>query len=216
MSDKLKVWLVIILLASTGVLSFTIPAVKYEGTGFISRLKMPSTLANWKGVDVSEKLNVSLGEGPYSFISDIIAYQYVNERGDKLLFIILDAGNFHDPKVCFTGAGYKINETYDTKFDISGRTLNAHTLLTEKGGENFISYYWIVIDKNIAGKWIEHKLKQLFFSLFNKKRVGLMIRMDISVAEVNIDDAMTIAEDFIIRLRRGLPQEEADYIFGEY
>lgn len=216
MNYKFRAWIVILFLISASVLSFAFPKAKYEGTGFISKLKVPLILINWVGEDVSKELNVKPGEGIFNFISEVLAYQYINKQGEKLLFIILDAGNFHHPNVCFTSAGYKIKELEDKEFNVMGRTLKTHTLFTEKGKDNFLSFYWIVIDKNIAHEWVEQKLKQLYFSLLNKQRVGLMVRIDIPTTEDNIRDAMTIAEDFIINLSKTIPQEKAGYIFGKY
>lgn len=213
---KLKTWIVILLLALAVIFSFAFPRAKYEGTDFIRKLKIPFVLSNWVGEDISPKLNIKPGEDIFNFISDFIVYQYVNKQGETLIFIILDAGNFHHPKVCFTGAGYKIRELDDTEFNIRGDTLRIHTLFTEKGKENFLSFYWIVIDKNVAHEWIEQKLKQLYFSLFNKKRVGLMVRIDIPTTKDNIKNSMTIAKDFISNLNKALYNNEADYIFGQH
>ena len=168
------------------------------------------------GEDIGPKLNIKPGEDIFNFISDFLAYQYVNKQGETLTFIILDAGDFHHPKVCFTSAGYKIKELNDTEFNITGRTLKTHTLFTEKGNETFLSFYWIVIDKNVTHEWIEQKLKQLYFSLFNKKRVGLMVRIDIPTTKDNIKNSMTIAKDFISNLNKALYNNEADYIFGQH
>src|SRR4030067_3075748 len=194
MSYKLKTWIVILVLTSAAILSFAFPKAKYEGTGFILKLEIPFVLSNWVGKDVGPKLNIKPDEDLFNFISDFLAYQYVNKQGETLTFIILDAGDFYHPKVCFSSAGYKIKEMDDTEFNITGRTLKTHTLFTEKGNETFLSFYWIVIDKNVTHEWIEQKLKQLYFSLFNKKRVGLMVRIDIPTTKDNIKDAMNIAE----------------------
>jgi EpsI family protein len=216
MSYSLRFWIVVLLFVFAVILSFASPKIKYEGMDFLSKLKIPLTLTNWEGKEVSEELNINPGEGVFNFISDVIAYQYVNKEGKNLVFIILDAGNFHDPKVCFTYAGYKIKEMNDTKFNIASSPLKVHTIFTKKSGGDFLSFYWIVIDKNIAHEWIEQKLKQLYFSLFNKKRVGLMVRIDIPATEDDIGSAVAITEDFLDNLSKVLPQEESEYIFGKH
>ncbi len=216
MREKLKIWIVVLLLTSAGILSFAFPQHKYEGTGFIANIKTPLAFGEWRGVDVSKELNVNLGEDIFNFISDILAYQYVNNEGKKLLFIILDAGNFHNPKVCFTSAGYEIRELDDIELNIAGHYLKSHALFTKKGHEEFLSFYWIVIDKNVAHGWIEQKVKQLYFSLFNKKRVGLMVRIDIPATKNNINDAQIIAEDFIGNLVKRLSRDDVAYILGIY
>ncbi|MBI4707233.1 MAG: EpsI family protein [Candidatus Omnitrophica bacterium] len=214
MNYKLREWIVVILLILTVTLSFAFPKITYEGAGFIPKLRIPISLADWAGADISRELNIQPGEGNFDFISDVLAYQYINKHGNKLLFIILDAGNFHHPKVCFTSAGYTIKELEDKEFNVMGRTIKAHALFTEKEGESFLSFYWIVIDKNVAHEWIEQKFKQLYFSLFNKKRVGLMVRIDVPTTEAKVKDAMAIAEDFINTMSMAFPGENVEYIFG--
>lgn len=215
MSYKLKAVIVMLLLISAASLSFVSPRAKYVGTGFIAQLDLPTIVSNWRGEDITEEVNRSI-QGNTDFISEMLAYQYTNNQGENLLFIILDAGNFHHPKVCFTGSGYTIRELNDMEFNIMGRTLKTHTLFTEKEGKHFLSFYWIVIDKNVVHEWMEQKLKQLYFSLFNKKRVGLMVRIDIPTTKDNINNSMTIAKDFISNLNKVLYNKDADYIFGQH
>ena len=160
---RTKTLLVIILLLSSIILSFAFPRAKYAGTGFISKLKMPYTFFEWQGKDITEKLDLKVEDDKYKFISGALAYQYVNRDRENLLFLILDAGNFHHPQVCFTGAGFTIKELKDTEFHTLNRTFKAHTLYIEKGGESFLSFYWISIDKKIAHEWIEQKNKTAVF-----------------------------------------------------
>lgn len=217
MSYKLrpsKFWIVIILLLSAIALSFAFPKAKYAGTGFISKLKIPYTISEWQGKDITKTLDLNVEDNQYKFISGALAYEYVNRDRKNLLFIILDAGNFHHPKVCYTSAGFTVKELKDAEFHILNSAFKTHTLYTEKGGEGFVSFYWISIDKKITHEWIEQKIKQLYFSLFNKKRVGLMMRIDIPVKKDNINDAIILAKQFVSDLSEALPPEEADYIFG--
>lgn len=215
MNYKLKSWIVIILFLFTIVLSFTLPKARYGGTDFISQFKIPTIMKDWKGEDVSAKLNVDYSDDRYNFLGKATAYEYSNKDRRKLFFIILDAGNFHYPNICFTSSGFKIRELKKTKFNIGNHTLEAHTLYTEKGQENFLVFYWISIDKKIVPEWVEQKVKQLYFSLFNKKRVGLMIRIDIPVQKDNIEDGFSLAQQFIGKLIQEIPPEQAEYIFGK-
>jgi EpsI family protein len=210
-----KTLIIIVILICTILISFLLPKAKYTGTGFISKLQMPDQFSEWKGRDISEEVGLRLNSEAFNFISEALAYQYVNRKGETLLFIILDAGNFHHPKVCFTGAGYKIKDLPATRFDLTGRSIIAHTLHTRRGKNRFLSFYWIIIDKNIAHQWIEQKLKQLFFSLFGKKRVGLMVRIDIPAGEHDIEKATTLAKNFLNDLSQSLKTDQAEYIFGE-
>src|SRR4030067_125439 len=120
--------------------------------------------------------------------------------------------SFAFPKAKYAGAGFTVKELKDAEFHTLNSTFKAHTLYTEKGGQGFLSFYWIIIDKKIAHEWIEQKIKQLYFSLFNKKRVGLMVRIDIPVKKDNIKDAIILAKQFVNDLSEALPPEEADYI----
>jgi hypothetical protein len=215
MTYKTKTIIVIFLLASTVLLSYIIPETKYTGTKFISELKIPLTFPGWSGKDITGNLNINYEESTYNFINDALAHQYINNSGKSLTFIILDAGNLHNPKSCFTSSGYNIKELGDTEFRNSEHNFIAHTLFTQTGKDSFLSFYWIVIDKNIANEWIEHKLKQLYFSLFNAKRVGLMVRIDIPAKENEIESAITLGKEFVHALSLPLESTQSDYIFGE-
>ncbi len=204
----------VVLLLIVITVSYTVPQAKYIGTDFITGLEVPFKFHDWKGRDVSKALNIKAASTNFNFVNKALANEYINNSGQNLIFIILDAGNFHHPKVCFTGAGYKIKELTDTVFEHSGHSLTAHTLYTERGNESFLSFYWIVIDKNIAHQWIEQKIKQLFFSMLNKKRVGLMVRLDIPTKEDNIEDSLILAKQFISDLSQSLSQEDSGYILG--
>jgi hypothetical protein len=213
--EKRKYVIVIIVLLTVIVVSYTVPPAKYIGTHFISELDVPLTFDGWSGKNVSEELNINAANTNFNFINESLAHQYFNSTGKSLIFILLDAGNFHHPKVCFTGAGYTIKELPDTEFVVSDRSFMAHTLFTKRGGKSFLSFYWIVIDKNIAHKWIEQKLKQLYFSMLNKSRVGLMVRMDIPTDYENIGRATTLAKRFINDLSLHVQSKYEGYLFGE-
>ncbi len=213
--DKTKVIIVIIILSLTLIAAYAIPRAQYEGTGFISQLSIPLTIADWSGRDIKESLNLDFDKNWNKFISEAMIYDYVNPDGQRLVFIMLDAGNFHHPNVCFTAAGYEIEELGTTEFNIQGRAISAQTLFTTKENEKNVSFYWIIIDKKIADNWIEQKIKQLYFSLFNRQRVGLMVRFDIPVRKEQLREATLIAKEFINELVKVLPPEQSQFVFGE-
>jgi len=212
--NKAKFISVILILLVSITISNVFPKAKYEGTDFISNLKIPDSFSGWHGKDVSDALGINSNSPTFAFISDAQAYQYFNEEGRSLLFIILDASNFHHPKNCFIGAGYKIKELPDSEFHLSDRSLKTHALYSTKGGASYHHFYWIVIDKNITHEWVKQKFKQLYFSLLGKQRMGLMVRIDIPIKEYNIADATYMANEFINGLSRTLSPEQAGYIFG--
>ncbi|OQX79320.1 MAG: EpsI family protein [Candidatus Omnitrophica bacterium 4484_70.1] len=203
---------IIAVLLLTIIYCFIFPKPKYVSPDIIPQLKIPYKISDWRGKDVAEELN--LLDNRYNFISDIFARVYINFYGESLLLLILDAGNFHHPKVCFGSSGFKIKELNDTEFNFSNHKFKAHTLYTEKNNESFLIIYWICIDKKIVD-WTEQKIKQLFFSLFNKEKVGLMIRLDIPTKENDIEDHLKLAKEFIKHLSQNIPSEQADYLFGE-
>lgn len=205
----------LILIIITITFVHTLPKAQYKGTHFISKLNVPLSLSGWNAQDVSYQVVASLDKHPDKFSNEALAYQYKNKDNKYLLFIILDAGNFHHPNVCFTSAGYEIEDLQDTDFKINGHSLKAHTLLTKKDNKSALSFYWISIDKKIAHKWLNQKLKQLYYSLLNKKRVGLMVRMDIPAQGDEIPEAISLAQQFITELGQSLNSEQADYIFGQ-
>ena len=213
--NKSKSIIVIVLLSLTVIAAFTIPRARYVGTGFISKLNLPESMNNWHGKDITDSLNLDFDKDWNKFISEAVIYEYINKAGKRLNFIILDAGNFHNPNVCFTAAGFEIEELADTELNIAGRSIKATTLFTTKENQSNLSLYWIIIDKKISNNWIEQKIKQLYFSLFNRDRVGLMVRIDVPAERDNIKQAILIAEEFLNKLFNVLPSEQSQFVFGE-
>lgn len=207
---KLNITAVLLIISIT--VCFAVPKPKYTSLNILSKIQIPYTLKRWQGHDIAEKLN--LQDYRYRFINNVFARVYLNKYGQTILLLILDAGNFHHPKVCFGSSGFKVKELNDVQFNLSGRKLKAHTLYAEKGKESFLLIYWININKKIVN-WEEQKLKQLWFSLFNKKKSGLMIRLDIPTNGNNIESSLQLARDFLEDMTGCLPQESADYIFGK-
>ena len=152
-----KIWIVSILLLCSVVISYSVPRATYVGSGMLSKIEIPLKVNDWQGRDVSDQLKLDIRTDTNRFISETKIIQYFNKQGDKLHFIILDAGNFHHPNVCFTAAGYEIKELDDTEFTLSGRTIRTKTLYTEKNQETAVSLYWIIIDKKITYNWVEQK-----------------------------------------------------------
>jgi len=206
-----KFWIVIILLLSSIIYCFAFPKAKYVSTNILPQLRIPYKMAGWQGKDITEELN--LDDERYNFISQVFAREYVNSYGENLLLLILDAGNFHHPKVCFSSSGFKIRELNNPEFHILNRKFKGHCLYAQKPTEGFLVIYWICIDKKIVD-WTEQKIKQLWFSLFKKERVGLMIRLDMPTREGKIESSLTVAKDFIDDLSQTLASEQVDYIFG--
>lgn len=189
---------------------------KYEGTTFISGLDLPQKIADWQGKDVDT--GASKGDDRYNYIGEILAREYINKNtGNGLLLLILNARDFHYPNICFRSSGFDVKELEKTEFHASGRTFKANTIFTERVAKNekYLIIYWIVIDKKPVPNWVEQKVKQLFFSLFNKKSTGLLIRLDVPIINNNTENSFLSAKQFINDLSAVLPEEKADYILGK-
>lgn len=199
------------LLGTTIFLSFAFPRSKYTGTDMLSQLQVPSQMKAWNSRDVSGALD--LKDARYNFINRVFARQYANALGKSLVFFILDAGNFHHPQICFGSSGYGVEPAGDLEINANGRRFKAHALFMNKKQGSMLVVYWISIDKKPVD-WTEQKLNQFFYSLFNKKKVGLMGRLDIPASEENIQKALRFAKDFISDVSRNMKPEDADYLFG--
>lgn len=213
----------IILLSTTIIYSFCFPKAKYASPDILSQLEIPYKTQNWQGEDTAEEIN--LEDERYYFISEVFIREYSrldrdsqftgeNAYGYDALLVILDAGNFHHPRVCFRGAGFVMKELNDTELHISGRTINAPTIYAQNGSESLLVIYWICIDKKLVS-WTGQKIKQLWFSMFNRKKTGLMIRVDIPVEGDDIESSLATAKEFLNDISQDIPPEQIDYIFGK-
>lgn len=211
MNKKKKGLIPIALLLCAIIYCFGFPKAKYESLNILSQLKIPLEINGWQGRDVEQEWNMEGEE--YNFVSQALDREYVNADGKNLFLLALDAGNFHNPKVCSNSSGFKVIELNNLEFHVVNRTFQAHSLYTEKDADGFLIIYWICIDKNVVD-WTEQKIKQLWFSLINKKRAGLMIRVDVPTKEDTIGDALKLAEDFIADLGWAISSDQASYIFG--
>lgn len=202
---------------TNAVLLFTIvfcfgffPAKRYESHDIFSQLQIPHKIGSWQGSDT--ELDWNLKDKEYKFISQILAREY--QKDDKELYLlVLNARDFHNPKTCSSGAGFKVRELDDFEFYRGNSVFKAHTLYVQKKSEGFLLIYWVCIDRKIAD-WTEQKIKEFWFSLMDKQTPGLMVRLDIPCKEDNIENAMQIAQSFVTDLGMAIPSEEADYIFG--
>jgi len=196
---------------------YFVPRAKYTGKAITKDIlnSIPEKGRFWETRGVND-LKEGLDGAVYNFVSKIFARQYVNSKNPKqaLFLVVVDAGNFHYPKVCFEGTGYDSEELAARDLAIGPGKLQAHLLLNKKGEEATLSVYWICIDKKIVPTWARQKVKQLFYSLFNKERVGLMIRVDIPVSE-DINKSIEITQDFLKDLYRSTPETYRGYIFSE-
>jgi len=207
--------ILIIMLAAAIVISFALPKWKYKGIDTLSKINIPPAMTGWQSVDVSGNMRSKMKEQEvYNFVGDVFARVYRNFLGEQLLFLVLDAGNFHNPKICYGSSGYKITEIDDIELTAGNKTFKAHALSMDKDGEGLTMVYWICIDKKIVG-WTEQKAIELWSSIIQKQKAGLMVRLDIPTRTGGTDTALRLAKDFVIDLSRSLTPEQSEYIFGK-
>lgn len=211
-----EIALVSVVLVAAIYYVYFVPRVKYAGKALTKEVldSIPVKGQNWQEAKVQD-VNTNLEGEVYNFISRIFARQYENlaEPGQVAFLIVLDAGNFHYPKVCFTGAGFKSEELEARVLNLKSGQLKVHLMLSESKSEGLLSVYWICIDKQIIPTWAEQKAKQLYYSLFNKERVGLMARIDVPVLE-SVDVSLKIAENFINDISEAMPEKYRGYLVG--
>jgi len=207
-----KTIIVISLVAATMAISFALPRVKYTSTNILTKLSIPDRVYNWYGRDVSDKLNAE--DMKYNFISQVFARTYDNGFGRSFLLLILDAGNFHNPKVCFGGSGYTTRDLPDIEIKTANNTFKAKALFLKRPEDSLVMVYWICIDRQITD-WTGQKIKELWYSIFNKKKSGLMIRFDMPSVESDIDGSLKFVKGFIEGLSNSISKEQAEYLFGK-
>lgn len=211
MHKKLKPFIAIILLISTIIYCFAFPKIKYTSMDIFSQLEIPYEIDMWKGMDTEQEWKLEGEE--YNYISQMLEREYIHENNKNLFLLLLNAGNFHNPKVCYNGAGFKVRELEDTEVRVLDRIFKAHTLYAQNDTEGYLLVYWICIDKNIID-WTKQKIKQLWYSFSHEKSLGLMIRLDIPSNEYNINDSVVLAKEFITDLSKAMRPEAVQYIFG--
>src|SRR3990167_5513803 len=199
---------------------------KYVSQDILSRLEIPYEIREWKGKDVLNDWN--LDDNTYKLIEHSINREYKNKNEENIYFTVVDAGNFHNPKICANCSGFKIKDRENAEFHIispaqaESRALKARAFYAYKevdnNADNYDGYlitYWVCINKKHAN-WLEEKVKELWFAFFNNERINLMIRVDVPCKEGGIETALQLAGKFITDLARSIPLETSEYIFGKY
>jgi EpsI family protein len=214
---NLKFYITSLILVMTILISFALPRQKYQGTSILQNINIPLTLSDqWQSVDYSMNLSTTKDDR-FNFLSGAFARIYGTREGRSLLLLILDAGNFHHPQLCYGSSGFKIKELDETALQTQNKTLRVKTFVAQKNaqnGEAIVVMFWMVINKEQVD-WTEQKLTQLWHSLFNKKQVGLMTRLDIPVSNGQIDQAIEYGQRFIRDLGGAMPTEKQEWIFGK-
>lgn len=207
-----RFFLVVIVLVAAILLCFGLPKPKYASLDILPTLHIPSEFGEWKSKVISGQLKLQ-GE-QYNFISNVFARVYSNPRGQELLLLILDAGNFHNPKVCYGATGFIATDLPDTQLRIPTKQFKASTLYLSKKNTNLVLTYWLCIDKKLVS-WTGQKIQEFFYSLLNKKKAGLMVRVDVPTFPSDQKNAILLAQAFIADLGNQLSPQEIEYVFGK-
>lgn len=200
----------VLLLVAIGT-AFLLPQPRYESLDILSELDIPFQFPGWKSMDVSKELN--LKDDRYNFIQNSFARLYRNEYGEDLLLLILDAGNFHNPKVCYTSSGFTVQELDDATFKTKGAEFKSNALNMEREKQGVFLFYWLCIDKQIKD-WTGQKITELWSSLINRRKAGLMVRLEISSKGRTAKQAAALGQEFISTLNDHMRKEQREYLFG--
>ncbi len=192
--------------------SFLLPKPKYQSLNILTELKIPTEFGDWTSIDLSKELN--LQDDRYNFISNVFARLYKNSQGNQLLFLILDAGNFHNPKICYTRSGFSVKDLGDVNFSTSTAAFKANALYMQRHNQGIMMFYWLCIDKKIVN-WTGQKITELWSSLLNQKKVGLMVRLEIQTRGESGKKYLALGREFISSLNGYLTAEEKEYLFGK-
>ncbi len=166
----------------------------------------------WTHRDVSKSLD--LNDSAYNFIGEFFAHQVKSNLQEEFLFLILDGGNFHHPKICFNVAGNSVEPQDDLYFNLGKRVLKSHALYAGDERSGTLVLYWITMDKKQVD-WPEQKLKQIAMTFMQQKKTALMVRMDIPTRKLGLKSAASLASEFLTDLEKHLSKEQADYLLSE-
>jgi len=194
------------------VLAFGFPRHKYEGSHILSSLDLSQDIPGWDGEDVSYKID--LRGQKMNFLSHVLAMEYSKDKGPMILLLILDADNFHYPKTCVGGAGFDSEDLEDIAFKIPHHAWKAKAIYFQKGDDGFLTVYWMCINKKQVD-WTSQKFIQLWYSLFNLPKTGVMVRLDIETPRGKIAEATKSIQELLTALSSQISAEGQDYLFSK-
>ncbi|NTV30110.1 MAG: EpsI family protein [Candidatus Omnitrophica bacterium] len=212
----------LLFVAIAALVAFVLPKPKYQSLDVLKDITVPMQVGSWSGKDI--KTDVQLMDAGYNFINSLFLREYRHPNGQILYLYLLDAGNFHNPKVCLTGAGFTIKEMEDIGLKVVAQgapagaadaagSLVAPTVMMSKPDSQFLVTYWITINGRRVD-WAEQKIKEFFFSLVGAKKAGLMVRIDTPATEELVPAAREGLKDFVATLSAALADKDRRLIFG--
>lgn len=203
----------LLLLVIAIFISFSVPIEKQKKPDILSSLHIPCNIEGWKGVDISDTY-MNLEDQRYNFIDGLFAAEYQNSAQQVLCFSITESGHFHNPLICFKGAGFEVREFPGSVVMVCGEKIKFNLCQASKNGEGFISAYWLCVDKKVLSWWGQLK-NQFWTSLLKKTNVSFMVRFDLPFKEGGQEKAIAQVRKFIEDMGRAVPEGDRDFIFGQ-
>ena len=205
--------ILILMLVGAILLSFVWPLKKGRGSEPFINLNIPMTLSGWNGRDVSSTF-LDLEDQKYNFIDAIYAAEFMNASGKVLTLSVTQAAHFHNPRVCYEGEGYDLREISPEGLYFGGKPLPLKGIEARKGGEGFLTIYWLCLDGKVMG-WRDQLTHLLWNSLNHDKTGSLMIRIDLPIQTEAVPEALSLIRGFLEELNANLSQTSRECIFGK-
>ncbi len=208
---------ILAILAVAFALAFGLPQTKYKSTDVLQQLHVPMAFAGWSGHDYDS--GQKLMDERYNFMNALFLREYANPEGRKVFLFLLDAGNFHNPKVCLTAVGFKMRELDDTALAFRTRArgkdapFSGTSIYISKEKAGVLVTYWMVINGRRVN-WVEQKAVELWCSLLGIRKAGLMVRIDIPTNEADLPHARELLKSFTASLDEAITSNERWFIFG--
>jgi hypothetical protein len=210
---RTKSLIIIAIISISIAVSFFLPKIRYQGFDIIKYLSIPLSIGNWFG-RVMPNTDEELKE-KFTFINKSKQYYFWKKDGSEIYFSLLNAGNFHNPKNCYTGIGYKPRYEGTNNIKLAkNTTLQFDSWLMLKKNNDLLTTYWMCIDgKKVS--WLELKLNELICSLTNRKSINVLTRIDVPTNPKDTDKALMLTKNFIRDLYGSLDKNKRFYLFGE-
>ena len=223
---KVKGLIIIAIILISIVASFGLPKIKYQSFDIIEYLNIPLLIGDWSGkplpnnekkikkwdfINKSKQFHYYKIYGPYLYQY----YSFKRKDGAQIYFSLLNAGNFHNPKNCYTGIGYK--PRYDGTYNIimgKKTVLQFDSYLMLKKNNHLLTTYWMCVDGKRVN-WLELKLNELICSLTNKESINVLTRIDVPTNPKNTEKALAVTKEFLRDLYGILDKNKSVYVFGK-
>lgn len=209
---RYKPIIVMAVLTAAIIASFCFPKNRYQSMDIISYLELPLTIKNWSGKVIQN--NDEELKSKFTFINKSKQFIFSKKNGEKVYFSLLNAGNFHNPRTCYTAIGYKTRFIGTHVIKLAGKnTIKVKSYLMSRQTDNYLTIYWMCIDRKKVD-WLGLKINELICSLSGRKSINLLTRIDVPTDPNRTEKALTTAENFIFDLSETLDKTKTAYIFG--